>query len=82
MEKMIRKQVYLAPEQQKLLKRLARKANVTEAEVVRRAIEDYARKEKVIDDDPLLELIGMVKGGPPDGSINHDHYLYGPKTRA
>ncbi len=36
MEKMIRKQVYLAPEQQKLLKRLARKANVTEAEVVRR----------------------------------------------
>lgn len=82
MGKMIRKQVYLAPEQIKLLKLLARKANVTEAEVVRRAIEDYARKEKVIDDDPLLELIGMVKGGPPDASINHDYYLYGPNTRS
>jgi len=27
-------------------------------------------------DNPLLRLIGIGKGGPPDGAENHDRYLY------
>ena len=41
---MIRKQVYLAPQQNKMLKRLARQAHKTEAEIIRNAIEDYAQQ--------------------------------------
>ncbi|PIX45650.1 MAG: hypothetical protein COZ06_12650 [Armatimonadetes bacterium CG_4_10_14_3_um_filter_66_18] len=26
--------------------------------------------------EPLRELIGMAKHGRPDGSVNHDKYLY------
>lgn len=39
---MIRKQIYIAPQQNKMLKRLARQTHKTEAEIIRDAIEDYA----------------------------------------
>ncbi len=39
----VRKQVYLEPHQEALLKRLAAELGVTEAEIVRRAIEAYTR---------------------------------------
>jgi len=29
-----------------------------------------------LEDDPLLALIGIGKGGPTDGAENHDTYLY------
>jgi hypothetical protein len=41
---MIRKQVYIAPQQDKMLKRLARQTHKTEAEITRTAIEDYAQQ--------------------------------------
>jgi len=31
--------------------------------------------------DPLLELIGIGKGGPADGAENHDTYLYRKSTQ-
>lgn len=27
-------------------------------------------------DDPIWDMIGMGKGGPEDGSVNHDKYIY------
>ena len=39
MERMIRKQVYIEPRQEAILKRIAKEEGVTEAEVVREAIE-------------------------------------------
>ena len=39
MERMVRKQVYIQAHQQRVLKRRAREQGITEAEVVRRAIE-------------------------------------------
>ena len=39
---MIRKQLYLEPRQQRLLKRLARERGVPEAEIVRRALDAFA----------------------------------------
>jgi AbrB family looped-hinge helix DNA binding protein len=29
---------------------------------------------------PLSELVGIGKGGPPDGAKNHDKYLYGKRS--
>jgi bifunctional DNA-binding transcriptional regulator/antitoxin component of YhaV-PrlF toxin-antitoxin module len=29
--------------------------------------------------NPLLGIIGILKGGPADGAENHDAYLYGKK---
>lgn len=39
MVQMVRKQVYLAPHQEALLKRLARERGVAEAEIIRQAVE-------------------------------------------
>lgn len=30
-------------------------------------------------DDPFEAVIGAAKSGCRDGSVNHDHYLYGAK---
>ena len=43
MAKMIRKQVYIKPAHERMLKRRARELGVTEAEVIRRGIEELAR---------------------------------------
>jgi len=39
MSRMVRKQVYIQPEQEKLLKRRAKELGVTESDVIRRGIE-------------------------------------------
>jgi hypothetical protein len=41
---MIRKQFYIEPRQDKLLKRLARMADTTEADLIRKAIDRYAEE--------------------------------------
>jgi hypothetical protein len=41
---MVRKQIYINPHQDKLLKRLARQTHQTEAAIIRTAIEDYAQQ--------------------------------------
>ena len=42
MSRMVRKQVYIEPEQEALLKRRARELHVTEAELIRRGIDQIA----------------------------------------
>lgn len=39
----VRKQIYIDPGQEVLLKRLARETGVTEAEIIRRAIDQHTR---------------------------------------
>lgn len=43
---MVRKQIYIAPQQDKMLKRLARQTHKSEAEIIRDAIEDYAQASR------------------------------------
>jgi hypothetical protein len=43
MARMVRKQIYIEPEQEALLKRLSEETGLTEAEIVRQAIERQAR---------------------------------------
>ncbi len=43
MGRMVRKQVYIEPEQEELLKRRARELGVTEAELIRRGVDQMSR---------------------------------------
>lgn len=45
MVRMIRKQVYIEPHQEALLKRCAKEMGVSEAELIRQGIEEIARKQ-------------------------------------
>jgi hypothetical protein len=69
---MVKKMIYLDPDRQRLLKRLAQEQKASETEIVRRALDRYAA---TMTDDPLRKLIGMLKGGPVDGSISHDEVI-------
>ncbi|MCL6561058.1 MAG: ribbon-helix-helix domain-containing protein [Firmicutes bacterium] len=75
MEKMVRKQTYISPDQDKALKRRAKKEGTTEAEIIRRAIDRYIREHEALK-NPLLDIIGIAGKGPADGSENHDRYIY------
>ena len=37
---------------------------------------ENASKYAIPSDDPIWDRIGMAKGGPEDGSYNHDKYIY------
>ena len=79
-DRMVRKQTYISAEQDRQLKALARQEETTEAEIIRRALEQYIRAEKAKNmKNPLLGLIGISghAEGPGDGSVNHDKYIYG-----
>ncbi len=76
---MIRKQTYILPEQDRKLKVLARMKQVTEAELIREALEQFLRREGArVEDNPLLKIVGIGgdSPGPVDGALNHDRYLY------
>jgi hypothetical protein len=75
MPQKIRKQVYIEPKQEILLKRLARARGVTEAEVIRNAIEREASsislKENTFDlkawDDLRVFILSLIDKGPVSG---------------
>lgn len=76
---MIRKQTYILPEQDRMLKALARMKQVTEAELIREALEQFLRREEAnAENNPLLKIVGIGGDGPGpvDGALNHDCYLY------
>jgi len=59
---LIRKQTYLTPVQDRAIKQLARRHGTTEAEIVRRAVDQYLAREHEEVADPFIELIGMFRG--------------------
>jgi len=67
---LMRKQTYITPEQDRAMKRLARQYGITEAEVVRRALDRWLSAEEAAgSDDPFAALIGSVDG-PTE--VDHD----------
>lgn len=80
---LVRKQVYLDPERNRQIKRLARASGLSEAEHIRRAIASYVDDLKEVDGSghPLLRLIGICDNprGPKDAAVEHDRFLYGRK---
>lgn len=82
---MKRKQIYIEEAQERAIKRLAARRGVSEALVIREAMARYIVDEPEAptveqpEDHPLWGIIGIVDDpdAPIDGSINHDHYIYG-----
>ncbi len=70
----VKKLVYMSEAQAQLLRTLARQANTSEAEVMRQALEAFARQAP---EDPFRIFIGMCDAGPTHGAENHDRYIYG-----
>ncbi|MFD1360948.1 ribbon-helix-helix domain-containing protein [Lentibacillus salinarum] len=62
-EKKVRKQIYLNPEQNRQVKQISARNSMTEAEIIREAVDHYLANNQMKQKDPLLELVGMVKKG-------------------
>lgn len=79
---MERKQIYLDPGSDKRLKKLAKQKGVSEASLIREAVDTYLAKAEeqpgeTAAKDPLLLLVGIYRGDlPPDAAADHDRYLY------
>ena len=72
--KLIRKQTYTTSAQDRALKRLAQQQGTTEADILRKALDQFLVKEGIIEtDDPFAELIGMFEG---PSEVDHDD-IYG-----
>lgn len=67
-------QVYLRPHQLDVLRYLAKRREVSLAHLVREGV-DHVIASVPADEDPLLDIIGMIDGAPPDLSERHDDYL-------
>ncbi|MEI6533127.1 MAG: CopG family transcriptional regulator [Candidatus Roizmanbacteria bacterium] len=83
---MKRTQIYLPEKEHAEIKRLADATGTSIAEVIRGYVEVGLKKNTNIDKSGkkvMMDLMNMrFSGGPPDLSINHDHYLYGaPKKK-
>ena len=78
-----RKQIYVDPESDRKIKKLAQATGLPESEHIRRAIASYV--SEIPDSDasghPLLRMIGICDSpaGPKDAAVRHDKYLYGKK---
>ncbi len=78
---MERLQFYLDTEMSRKLARVAEQLHVSKAEVIRRGIQLMLQKAQAIEDDPLLDIIGIGAGGSGHVSSEHDRYLADAKLR-
>jgi hypothetical protein len=67
---LVRKQTYITPAQDRAVKRLAHQQGTTEAEILRKALDQFLAREGIIEtQDPFAELIGMFEG---PSEVDHD----------
>jgi len=79
---MVKKQIYLTREEEKLLVRESFIEGVSQAEVIRRALDSYVAgkaRRKRDRKDPLYKFVGVFGDFevPEDFSSNLDKYVYG-----
>jgi hypothetical protein len=66
---LVRKQTYITPAQDRAVKRLAQQQGTTEAEILRKALDQFLNNEGITEtEDPFAGLIGMF-----DGPYEVDH---------
>ena len=68
-------QIYLEPEQERILKALSKAAGKSKASIVRSCI-SKSLAEIAPENDPAMNVIGLGSSGKGDISENHDDYLY------
>jgi len=67
---LVRKQTYITPAQDRAVKRLAQQQGITEAEILRKALDLFLAREGIGETgDPFADLIGMF-AGPTE--VDHD----------
>jgi len=67
---LVRKQTYITPAQDRAVKLLARKKSITEAVIIRKALDLLLIREGIGEyQDPFDELIGLFSG---PSEVNHD----------
>lgn len=67
---LVRKQVYITQAQNRAVKRLALQQGTTEADILRKALDQFLAKEGIVEtQDPFAELIGMFEG---PSEVDHD----------
>ncbi len=60
---LVRKQTYITPAQDRAVKRLAQQQGTTEADILRKALDQFLVKEGIVEcEDPFADLIGMFEG--------------------
>lgn len=78
----VRTQIYLPRRLHLALRRAARARGVSMAQLLREAAEEAVRRATPRREDPLGDLIGVIRDAPADLAECHDHYLYGaPRPR-
>lgn len=75
MAKMHRTQIYLEPDLNAALDRLARRRGTSKADLIRRAARQLLDQEETGVADPVLGLIGLGNAGPGATSVEHDRVL-------
>lgn len=68
-----RTQIYLEPEQHRLLKREAAAKGVSLAELLRQLARDHLRTEPLRED--FARIVALGRSGVGDASEDHDRYL-------
>jgi hypothetical protein len=67
---LVRKQTYITPAQDRAVKRLAQQQVTTEADILRKALDQFLVKEGIVEsEDPFADLIGMFEG---PSEVDHD----------
>jgi len=67
-------QVYLEREQDEAVRALAKRQEISIAEFIRRTVDRYLA-EMPVEDDPAMDIVGLVDAGPEDASERHDEYI-------
>jgi hypothetical protein len=74
---MCRTQISLPEAMLAYVRRLARKRRVSMSALIRSLIEEMISNPGAAEEDPFFELgTDPRHGGPKDGSVEHDRYLY------
>lgn len=67
-------QVYLEGKQDEVVRALAERQKISIAELIRRSL-DWYLAELPVEDDPAMDIVGLVDTGPEDASEKHDEYI-------
>jgi predicted DNA-binding ribbon-helix-helix protein len=77
----VRTQIYLPRRLHQSLRRAAKARGVSMAQLIREAAEEALRRTDTPQQDPLADLVGVIRDAPHDLAEGHDDYLYGSPRR-